>query len=168
MSTPNPWESGCQRSSNCPHWVPQGTVRRNTRWVPGGTTTEAVTWAPQEEDTAKPVTPRRAVTDRSLPPEIWKRILAKGQSSTDLIMTESHRGISVFGYRCPRRARVLGYTQIGIVRRPFVRRYGARQVWIGDAPRGRSQNETKGGGGNHRESPSIAKIQQPTRPLVKG
>lgn len=103
-----------------------------------------------------------------LTPRNLMKILAKGQSSTDLIMTESHRGISVFGYRCPRRARVLGYTQIGIVRRPFVRRYGARQVWIGDAPRGRSQNETKGGGGNHRESPSIAEIQQPTRPLVKG
>jgi len=44
--------------------------------------------------------PRDGYRPRLTPRNLMK-ILAKGQSSTDLIETESHRGISVFGYRHP-------------------------------------------------------------------
>ena len=64
-------------------------VRRNARSVPGGDNHEAVTYTPQEEDT-KGRSHRRIDGYRPrLTPRNLDRILAKGQSSTDLILTEA-------------------------------------------------------------------------------
>jgi len=47
------------RSSNCPHWVPQGVVRHNDSFGPRKDDHEAATCTPQEEDTTLPVTSTR-------------------------------------------------------------------------------------------------------------
>ena len=50
-------------------------------------------------------------TARGLPPEIWLRILAKGQSSTDLIHTKGNKGFWSFGHlpTRPRGGQIVGH-----------------------------------------------------------
>ncbi len=84
--------------------------------------------------------PRRtAATGDGLPPEICQRILAKGQSSTDLMLTEAPRHL---GFGSPLRP-VIGAPVVDpspgwnrqTTVQPWVRGRASRESW----PRGRSE-----------------------------
>ncbi len=64
--------------------------------MPGGDNHEAVTYVLQEEDTKRSVTSNKSDGYRPwLTPGNLNRILAKGQSSTDLILTEAREASRV-------------------------------------------------------------------------
>ena len=75
----------------------KGRSAATTRSVPGGNNHEAATYTPQEEDTKG--RSRRLINGYQpwLTPRNLHRILAKGQSSTDLILTEALKASRNFG-----------------------------------------------------------------------
>jgi hypothetical protein len=72
-----------------PTEFPKGWSAATTRSAPGSDNHEAVTYTPQEEDTKGWSRRRIDGYQPRLTPGNLDRILAKGQSSTDLIFTEA-------------------------------------------------------------------------------
>jgi hypothetical protein len=83
------WPSCCGHPI-APTEFPKGRSATTIRSVPGGDNHEAVTYILQEEDAKRPVTSDESDGYRPwLTPGNLNRILAKGQSSPDLILTEA-------------------------------------------------------------------------------
>ena len=114
-----------------PTEFPKGWSAATTRSVPGGDNHEAMTYTPQEEDTKGQSHQQVDGYQPRLTPRNLRRILAKGQSSTDLVLTEALEASRISVMPSPHEEiRYQTISQAGIVRRPFSRKWIIGQAGI--------------------------------------